>query len=100
MNSVTEPSELEGIETDMNDSLTKFDVLLNNPRSPIFSSLRINANYNGDRNVEAFKDMYQNVQDFFEKPVPLDQLQMEHTKLEAMNDELVKSSEKIRTINK
>lgn len=58
LNSVTEESHSETQQSEIKDQLEKFDLLLNNPRSPIFSALHTTANYKGDKNVEPFRDMY------------------------------------------
>lgn len=47
----------------IDELLQKYDILLNNPRSPLFSALRTLGQYQGDKGITGFSRLYRDFED-------------------------------------
>ena len=82
----------------VNDSLQKFQVLLNDPRSPVYSAIQTLAQYKGDKDMPQFQSIYRDLEDFLENTLDLPALEREKDQLENLSNELVKAQGSIKSI--
>ena len=73
----------------MNDSLQKFQVLFNDPRSPVYSALQTIAQYKGDKDMPQFAAIYRDLEDFLENPSDIPALERERELLENLSNEQI-----------
>lgn len=67
--------------TQVDQLLNKFSLLIDNPRSPINSTLKRMATYNGDRDVPQFNKVFGSLEDIYEKKYDIELLLKENEKL-------------------
>lgn len=80
LSSVEELHKTEKIEInpkEINTTLQKFDILLNDPRSPVYSAIQTIAQYKGDMGMPQFGELFRDLEDFFENKIDLESLQRE-----------------------
>jgi hypothetical protein len=65
----------------VNDSLQKFQVLLNDPRFPVYSAIQTVAQYKGDKDNPQFQSIYRDLEDFLENTIDLPALERERDQL-------------------
>lgn len=82
----------------MNDSLLKYDILLNDPRSPVFSAIQTIAQYKGDKGIPQFNKLYRDIEDFMSNRIDIETLQREQRQLEALTNELQKGQTVLKNI--
>jgi hypothetical protein len=58
----------------VNESLQKYNILFNDPRSPVFSAIQTLAQYKGDKGVPSFFKLYKDMEDFFENRIDIEDL--------------------------
>ncbi len=83
----------------MSESLQKFDILFNDPRSPVYSSIQTLAQYKGDKGVTSYNKLYRDLEDFVRNRIDLAHLQRERDQLETLSNELQKSHQQIKALN-
>lgn len=94
-----ESIEADNIEpTQIHDSLTKYNLLFNDPRSPIYSAIQTLAQYKGDKGVPQFHRLFRDIEDFVNNRIDLESLQREQKQLEAITQEVQKSQAAIKSI--
>ena len=82
----------------INDSLQKFQMLMNDPRSPVYSAIQTLAQYKGDKDMPPFASIYRDLEDFLENTVDLPALEREKDQLENLSNELIKAQGNIKSI--
>jgi hypothetical protein len=82
----------------VNDSLQKFQVLLNDPRSPVYSAIQTLAQYKGDKDIPQFQSIYRDLEDFLENTIDLPALERERDQLENLSNELLRAQGSIKSI--
>ena len=58
----------------MSESLQKFNIILNDPRSPVYSAVQTLAQYKGDKGVAGFNKLYRDLEDFVKNRIDLDHI--------------------------
>lgn len=76
--------------------MQKFEILLENPRSPLISALKHLAQYKGDKGVTNFTKLYSDIEGIIHNPLDLPKLTKENHHLEAITQELFKNQETLR----
>lgn len=82
----------------VNSSLQKFNILFNDPRSPIMSALQTVAQYKGDKGLVSFHKMYRDLDDFVNNRIDLAHFQREQKQLEAVANEVGKAQGTIKQL--
>ena len=75
----------------MSESLQKFNIIFNDPRSPVYSAVQTIAQYKGDKSVPGFNKLYRDLEDFVKNRIDLTHIQRERDQLETLSNELQKS---------
>lgn len=68
----------DNFEGKIDEILSKYDTLLNNPRSPLFSALRTLGQYRGDKGIQPFNKLYKDVEDIMVKRLDHDGVKKEN----------------------
>ena len=84
--------------SEVSENLQKYTMLLNDPRSPIYSAIQTLAQYKGDKGVPAFFKLYRDLDDFINHKIDIESLEREHRHLEALNDEVQKTQQSLKNI--
>lgn len=78
----------DNFEGKIDELLSKYDTLLNNPRSPLFSALRTLGQYRGDKGIQPFNRLYRDMEDIMAKRLDHDGVKKENYQLEALLSEI------------
>lgn len=55
----------------VSESLQKFNIIFNDPRSPVYSAVQTLAQYKGDKGVQGFNKLFRDLEDFFKNRIDL-----------------------------
>lgn len=83
----------------MSETLTKYNLLFNDARSPVYSAIQTIAQYKGDKGVPSFNRMYRDLDDFVNNRIDLSGLQKEQRQLEALVNEVQRGQQTIKGIH-
>jgi len=99
LNTVEALSEQQSVDPkSVSESLQKFNILLNDPRSPVYSALQTIAQYKGDKGVVSFNKMFRDLEDFFTNKIDIESLLKEQRQLEGLTLEVGKSQISLKNI--
>lgn len=74
----------QGLEENLDELMQKFEILLDNPRSPLISALKHLAQYKGDKGVTNFTKLYSEIEGIIHNPLDLQKLTKENHQLESI----------------
>jgi hypothetical protein len=58
----------------VSESLQKFNIIFNDPRSPVYSAVQTLAQYKGDKGVQGFNKLFRDLEDFFKNRIDLNHI--------------------------
>ena len=99
LNTVEALSEQQAVDPkSVSESLQKFNILFNDPRSPVYSALQTIAQYKGDKGVVSFNKLFRDLEDFFTNKIDIESLLKEQRQLEGLTLEVGKSQISLKNI--